>query len=167
MSGLVLRVKKLSEFAVLPVRGSAGAAGYDLAAASAGVVPARGRGLVATDLAVALPPGVYGRVAPRSGLAVKAGLDVGAGVIDADYRGPLGIVLFNHGDADWAYARGDRVAQLILERIEHADVVCVDDLDDTARGAAGFGSTGVAAGAPPPPPPAAAADADAKRPRPL
>ena len=113
---------------------------------------------MATDLAVALPPGVYGRVPPRSGLAAKAGLDVGAGVIDEDYRGPVGVILFNHSDADFAYARGDRVAQLILERIAHAEVALVDELDGTARGAGGFGSTGVAA-------PAPAAEADAKRAR--
>jgi hypothetical protein len=146
---------------VLPSRGSSGAAGYDLSASAAGVVPARGRGIVPTDLAVALPAGVYGRVAPRSGLAAKKGIDVGAGVIDEDYRGAVGVILFNHSDEPFAYAAGDRVAQLILERIAHADVVPVDDLDDTARGAGGFGSTGVSAA-----PPAADADADAnKRPR--
>ena len=158
MASLLLRVKKLSEHAVLPVRGSAGAAGYDLAASAAGVIKARGRGIVPTDLAIALPPGVYGRVAPRSGLAAKAGLDVGAGVIDEDYRGAVRVLLFNHSDIDWAYTRGDRVAQLILERIAHADVVAVDDLDSTERGAGGFGSTGVAA--------TPSADVDAsKRPR--
>jgi len=156
---LVLRVKRLSATAVLPSRGSSGAAGYDLSASAPGVVPARGRGIVPTDLAVALPAGVYGRVAPRSGLAAKKGIDVGAGVIDEDYRGAVGVILFNHSDEPFAYAAGDRVAQLILERIAHADVVPVDDLDDTARGAGGFGSTGVAAAAPP------EGDADAKRPR--
>lgn len=85
-----------------------------------------------------------GRVAPRSGLAVKHGIDTGAGVIDADYRGNVGVVLFNLGAEDYQVKRGDRVAQLILERIATPDIVEVDDLDATTRGAGGYGSTGKA-----------------------
>lgn len=81
--------------------------------------------------------------APRSGLAWKHSIDVGAGVVDADYRGPVGVVLFNHSDADFAVMPGDRVAQLVLERIATPDVAEVDDLDATVRGGGGFGSTGV------------------------
>jgi dUTP pyrophosphatase len=81
--------------------------------------------------------------APRSGLAVKHHIDVGAGVIDADYRGNVGVVLFNHADTDFSVSAGDRVAQLILEKIITPDVVEVDDLDATVRGAGGYGSTGV------------------------
>jgi len=106
------------------------------------VVPKNGRAIVPPDLSVALPPGVYGRVAPRSGLAVKKGIACGAGVIDGDYRGAVGVVLFNHGAEDFAVTRGDRVAQLVLERIATPAVVEVDSLDDTERGAGGFGSTG-------------------------
>jgi deoxyuridine 5'-triphosphate nucleotidohydrolase len=153
-SPLVLRVQKLSAHAVPPARASAGAAGYDLCAAYDGVVPARGRALLKTDIALAVPAGTYGRVAPRSGLALKAGIDTGAGVIDEDYRGNVGVILFNHSDVDFTFAVGDRVAQLVLERIAVADVEEVATLDDTARGAGGFGSTGVAAA-----PPAAAAGA--------
>jgi dUTP pyrophosphatase len=138
-----LLVKRLSEHAVLPCRGSAAAAGYDLSSAVEVVVPAGGRAVVCTDLAVGIPPGHYGRVASRSGLAAKHGIQVGAGVIDEDYRGPVNVVLFNHGAADLRVARGDRVAQLILERISTPPVEEVDALPDTARGAAGFGSTGV------------------------
>jgi dUTP pyrophosphatase len=148
-SGLVLRVQKLSAHAVPPARASAGAAGYDLCAAYDGVVPARGRALLKTDVAVAVPAGTYGRVAPRSGLALKSGIDVGAGVIDEDYRGNVGVILFNHGDADFAVKAGDRIAQLVLERIAVADVAVVEALDDTARGAGGFGSTGVSSSAAP------------------
>ena len=97
---LKLLCKKLTEHATLPVRGSAQAAGYDLASAYACVIPARGKGIAKTDLAIALPDGVYGRIAPRSGLAWKKHIDVGAGVIDQDYRGAVGVVLFNHGDQD-------------------------------------------------------------------
>ena len=82
--------------------------------------------------------------APRSGLAVKNFIDVGAGVVDFDYRGNVGVVLFNHADVDFTVSRGDRVAQLILERISMAPAVEVQELSDTTRGAGGFGSTGVA-----------------------
>ena len=82
-------------------------------------------------------------LAPRSGLAVKNFIDTGAGVVDYDYRGNVGVVLFNHGDEDFAVSRGDRVAQLILERISMAGAEEVEELSDTARGAGGFGSTGV------------------------
>lgn len=130
------------------MRGSKLAAGYDLSAAHECVIPARGKAIVKTDLAIACPEGTYGRIAPRSGLAAKNFIDTGAGVIDADYRGPVGVVLFNHAETDFAVKRGDRVAQLVLERIVTPDVVQVEDLDESERGAGGFGSTGVA-GAPP------------------
>ncbi|GLE02425.1 hypothetical protein PINS_up011263 [Pythium insidiosum] len=81
--------------------------------------------------------------APRSGLALKKFIDTGAGVIDADYRGNVGVVLFNHADEDFTIKRGDRVAQLILEKIAYADIDVVDEIEETERGAGGFGSTGV------------------------
>ena len=81
--------------------------------------------------------------APRSGLAWKHSIDVGAGVIDADYRGPVGVILFNHSDQDFAVKAGDRIAQLILERIVMPDVMEVEDLESTTRGSGGFGSTGI------------------------
>lgn len=107
------------------------------------VVPAGGKELVKTDLSIAIPFGTYARVAPRSGLAWKNFIDVGAGVVDYDYRGNVGVILFNHGKEDFVIKHGDRVAQLILEKIATPDVVEVDDLDETDRGAGGFGSTGV------------------------
>ena len=144
MSKPTLYVQRLSEAAVLPKRGSALAAGWDLAAAKACVVPAKGRAIVATDLSIATPEDCYARIAPRSGLAVKKFIDVGAGVVDADYRGAVGVVLFNHGEEDFAVAAGDRVAQLILERVHlDAQLEEVSALPETARGAGGFGSTGV------------------------
>ncbi|PWZ55862.1 Deoxyuridine 5'-triphosphate nucleotidohydrolase [Zea mays] len=81
--------------------------------------------------------------APRSGLALKHSIDVGAGVIDADYRGPVGVILFNHSDADFAVKPGDRIAQMIIEVIATPEVAEVEDLDATVRGDGGFGSTGV------------------------
>ena len=94
-----------------------------------------------TDISIAIPTGMYGRVAPRSGLAVKHFLDVGAGVIDCDYRGPVGVVMFNFSDKDFQVTAGDRVAQLIIEKIAMLPVEEVYNLDDTERGHGGFGST--------------------------
>ncbi|XP_020263074.1 deoxyuridine 5'-triphosphate nucleotidohydrolase-like [Asparagus officinalis] len=139
----LLKIKKLSENAILPSRASPLSAGYDLSSAVATKVPARGKALVPTDLSISIPEGTYARVAPRSGLAWKHSIDVGAGVIDADYRGPLGVILFNFSDVDFEVKAGDRIAQFIIERIMTPDVVEVEDLDSTARGAGGFGSTGV------------------------
>jgi dUTP pyrophosphatase len=137
-----LKVKKLSADAIAPLRGSAGAAGYDLFASKAVTIPARGKFIVPTDIAMAIPEGYYGRVAPRSGLAAKHHIDVGAGVIDCDYRGAVGVVLFNHADTAYEIAKGDRVAQLVITKIDTPEVIEVDDLEDTVRGAGGFGSTG-------------------------
>lgn len=112
--------------------------------AAAVTIPANGgRAIVPTDISIAIPPGTYARVAPRSGLAVKHGIDVGAGVVDYDYRGPLGVVLFNFGKEPFEVKAGDRIAQLVLERIVTPDVEEVEELDSTERGAGGFGSTGI------------------------
>lgn len=137
-----LQVKKLSDKARLPTRGSAFAAGYDVYAAKETVVPARGKVLVDTDISIAVPAGTYGRIAPRSGLASKHFIDTGAGVIDADYRGQVKVLLFNHAETDFGIKEGDRVAQLIIERIYTPEVVEVQELEESVRGAGGFGSTG-------------------------
>jgi dUTP pyrophosphatase len=137
-----LHFARLSEHAYEPTRGSEQAAGFDLRSAYEYTVPASGKAVVLTDIQIALPDGCYGRVAPRSGLAAKHFIDVGAGVIDQDYRGNVGIVLFNFGKEDFKVARGDRVAQLILERIFIPKLVEMKSLDDTDRGDGGFGSTG-------------------------
>jgi len=141
--GEVLLIKKLTEHATMPVRGSPLAAGFDLASAYDVVIPAGGKGIAKTDLAMKIPTTCYGRIAARSGLAWKKHIDVGAGVIDADYRGNVGVVLFNHGKEDLVINKGDRVAQLVLERISMMPAMEVEDLDSTERGAGGFGSTGV------------------------
>jgi dUTP pyrophosphatase len=138
-----LSVKLLSANAKLPTKANCDDAGYDLYAAHDLVIPARSRALVSTDIAVAVPYGSYGRISPRSGLALKNGIDVGAGVVDPGYRGALGVILFNHSDKDFQVTKGDRVAQLILEMIiPVANVVEVDTLPATNRGADGFGSSG-------------------------
>ncbi|KIW25350.1 deoxyuridine 5'-triphosphate nucleotidohydrolase [Cladophialophora immunda] len=137
-----LLIKKLSPDASTPTRGSAFAAGYDLYASKPITIPARGKALVSTDLSIATPEGTYGRVAPRSGLAAKHFIDTGAGVIDADYRGEVKVLLFNHGEADFQVNKGDRIAQLVLERIYTPEIVEVENLEESVRGAGGFGSTG-------------------------
>jgi len=142
--GTSLCVRRLRPSAALPVRGSGAAAGFDLAAAEAASVKAGGKAIVKTGWAIAIPWGTYARIAPRSGLAAKRMIQVGAGVVDYDYRGEVGVVLFNHGTEDFEVAVGDRIAQLVLEEISMAPCVEVESLDDTARGAGGFGSTGVA-----------------------
>ncbi|KAM5337812.1 deoxyuridine 5'-triphosphate nucleotidohydrolase, mitochondrial isoform 2-T2 [Glossophaga mutica] len=139
---LRLRFVRLSEHATAPTKGSARAAGYDLYSAYDYTVPPMEKALVKTDIQIALPAGCYGRVAPRSGLAAKHFIDVGAGVIDEDYRGNIGVVLFNFGKEKFEVKKGDRIAQLICERIYYPEIEEVQGLDDTDRGTGGFGSTG-------------------------
>lgn len=213
---LPLLIKRLTQAARLPTKGSPLAAGYDLYSSEENVVPARGKACIKTGISIAVPHGNYGRVgnitksflcaklyiAPRSGLAAKNFIDVGAGVIDEDYRGEgklyhrlgyrnkhvyldhstelnhvhpiyiiercqfasllqlmnclyflhiinflltyiVGVILFNHAETDFKVAIGDRIAQLIIEKITDTNIVEVDSLDETVRGAGGFGSTGV------------------------
>lgn len=137
-----LRFVRLSEHATAPTRGSARAAGYDLYSAYDYTIPSMEKALVKTDIQIAVPSGCYGRVAPRSGLAVKHFIDVGAGVIDEDYRGNVGVVLFNFGKEKFEVKKGDRIAQLICERILYPDLEEVQTLDNTERGSGGFGSSG-------------------------
>jgi len=138
-----MQVKLLTSTAVMPVRGSASAAGFDIAASEGTVVKARGQTIVKTGLSIAIPENTYARLAPRSGLAVKKSINVGAGVVDYDYRGEVRVVLCNHGDEDFTVSAGDRIAQLILERIVMAPCEEVSSLSATDRGEGGFGSTGV------------------------
>lgn len=137
-----LLVQKLGPDATTPTRGSAFAAGYDLYASTPTTVKAKNKALVSTSLAIAVPLGTYGRVAPRSGLASKHFLDTGAGVIDADYRGEVKVLMFNFSDVDYEVKQGERIAQLVLERIVTPEVVEVETLEASVRGAGGFGSTG-------------------------
>lgn len=139
-----LQFVKLSSRAVSPRRYSEGAAGLDLSSAQECIVPAGGNCLCDTDLQIALPPGCYGRIAPRSGLASKYGIDVGAGVIDRDYRGHIKVLLFNFGKQDYRVNIGDRIAQLICEKIVTPPVREVPLLNSTIRGDRGFGSSGYA-----------------------
>ena len=138
-----LKVQLLSPDDKAPTKGSITAAGYDIYASQHTVIPAHGQGLASTDISFTVPFGTYGRIAPRSGLAVKHGIQTGAGVVDRDYTGEVKVVLFNHSNKDFEINKGDRVAQLILEKIvDDAEVVVVNNLEETARGINGFGSTG-------------------------
>jgi dUTP pyrophosphatase len=151
-----LFVKKLTADAILPSRGSERAAGYDLSYSRSETItiPPQSRALVPIDIAIddiyvefngyyASPRTTYYlRIAPRSGLALKHGIDVGAGVVDQDYRGPIGVVLFNFGDKEFVINKGDRIAQLIIEMCEIFPVEESVELSTSVRGSGGFGSTG-------------------------
>jgi dUTP pyrophosphatase len=133
---------QLSGPARLPAYGSASAAGADLTAAEDALLPPGGRAAVGTGVVLALPPGHVGLVWPRSGLALRHGIDTLAGVIDSDYRGEVRVVLVNHGAEPFEIQPGDRVAQLLVQRVERATFHRADALAGTTRGAGGFGSTG-------------------------
>jgi len=134
--------------AIIPTRGSLGAAGYDLSSIEHKIVPARGSALISTGLRMQFPDDCFGHILPRSGLAVKHGIHVGAGVGDSDYRGVYHVMLFNHKDEDFEVMPGDRIAQLVLQRIylpKWQEVASLEEFEATARGDAGFGSTGIGA----------------------
>ena len=128
----------------LPAYATDGAAGMDVVAAEDVVLAPLARHAVATGLALAIPDGFECQVRPRSGLALKHGVTVAnaPGTIDSDYRGELKVILVNLGDATFAIHRGDRVAQLVLAPVVRGRWAEVAELDDTARGQGGFGSTG-------------------------
>jgi dUTP pyrophosphatase len=137
-----LSFEKLDPKAVLPTRGSQSAAGLDLYSIEAFTLNPKERRLIRTGLAVAIPEGFYGRVAPRSGLATHKGIDVLAGVIDADYRGEIGCLLYNAGEEAVDLPAQTKICQLIIEKIITPTAVWVDGLSNTSRGSGGFGSTG-------------------------
>ena len=114
----IVEVRRICKNAKLSVRGTARAAGHIMATAQAAVLPAQGKVLVKTGLAMALSPDYYGRIAHRSGLASKKPIDVEAGVIDSDYRGELNVILFKFGKEDFVVNMGDKIAQLIFEKIK-------------------------------------------------
>jgi dUTP pyrophosphatase len=143
-----LQVKRLVADVPLPTYAHDGDAGLDLAAAEDVELPAGGRAAVPTGLAVAVPRGWVGLVHPRSGLARRHGVTVAnaPGTIDAGYRGEVQVLLVNLGRDPVTLRKGDRVAQLVLQRVGRAEIVEVEALDGTTRGEGGFGSTGLATG---------------------
>ncbi|KAL7716723.1 Deoxyuridine 5'-triphosphate nucleotidohydrolase [Entamoeba marina] len=138
----VIKVKKLSEDAILPTRGSEKAAGLDLYSTIDFQIEAHSRQIIPMGISIEIPTSCYGRVAPRSSLTFNYGIDVGGGVIDEDYRGEIKVILFNHSNEIFNGKKGDRIAQLIIEKIENCSVVQVHDLSDTQRNQNGFGSSG-------------------------
>ena len=137
--------KRLRPEAELPAYARPGDAGMDLRSVEETVVPRGGRALVKTGLAMQLPSGYEAQVRPRSGLALKHGITVlnTPGTIDSGYRGEVGVILANFGDSDFPVAKGDRIAQLVIAPVTQAEVEETDVIDETDRGAGGFGSTGV------------------------
>jgi len=136
------KVKKLDLQATIPTRGSAQAAGHDLYANESKTIPARGQEVVRTGLSITPPSGTYGRIAPRSGMAVKHQIAVNAGVIHSDYTGEIQVVLANMSNEDYQVKNGDRIAQLIAEKIVESDSYEGRTLKNTHRGQQGFGRTG-------------------------
>lgn len=139
-------ITRLHDDLSLPAYAQPGDAGADLIAAESVVLEAGGgRAMVATGISVAIPVGYAGFVQPRSGLAAKHGVTClnTPGLIDSGYRGELKVILVNHDPTEsFEVRRGERIAQLVIQRVEQANFVLVDQLDDSARGSGGFGSTG-------------------------
>lgn len=137
--------QRIDENAHEPTRGTPQSAGWDLYASADTVIPKNNRTLINTSICIQLPAGCYGRIAPRSSLAVR-GIDVGAGVIDADYQGEIKVLLINATNADFMVRRHDKIAQLILEQYVSTSLKEIPDLKktfgNTQRGDGGFGSTG-------------------------
>lgn len=150
MNKMALKVKILDERAKIPKRATDGSVGYDIFALSDGVIKAKSRNLVDTGVTFEypifryyydIPILTYGQLKPRSSLAWKNKIDVGAGVLDNDYRGSVKVLLINNGDVDFEYKAGDAIAQLVIELALTPDIIVVDELSDTKRGEGGFGST--------------------------
>lgn len=137
---------RFAELDLMPRRMTGGAAGYDLKAAIDGdrLLYVGGRCVIPCGFSIAIPPGFEGQVRPRSGLAAKDGVTVlnAPGTIDSDYRGEVKVILVNHGASPVMIEAGDRIAQLVIARVEPTVMSVADDLPDTERGAGGMGSTG-------------------------
>lgn len=137
-----LRVRRLSDLAFIPKRGTSYAAGLDIYSPIDTVVIPGQRLLVKLDISLELENGTFGHILPRSSLSLKNGIHIGAGVIDSDYRGNVGVLLFNLSDEPFIVSRGDRIAQLVIKRYEMVEPEEVFESTETDRGIGGFGSTG-------------------------
>ncbi len=146
---LKVSIRRLPEALDLPLpeRATAHASGFDLRACVFGplVVPVGARALIPTGVAIAVPSGYEAQLRPRSGLALKSGVTLlnSPGTIDADYRGEVRVILVNHGTVPVTIARGDRIAQMVIQTVPDVDLEPVDELPETERGAGGFGHTGI------------------------
>lgn len=143
-SYMLIDIKKLSEKAQTPTRATNNAAGYDLYSAQDIIINTQERQLIKTDISMSIPEGYYGRIAPRSGLALKSGIDVMAGVIDSDYRGEIGVILLNTSKTTpFTIKCGDRIAQIIFEKYHAVEFRELTELKSSVRSSGGFGSTGI------------------------
>ncbi len=139
----VLKIKKFHPDAIIPKRANPGDAGLDISSVEDVIIPAKSWKLVDTGLGITVPKGTYGRLAPRSGVSTK-GIVINAGVIDAGYRNKIKCIMINLRDDDYEVKKGDRICQLILEKIvDECIIEEVDELEESVRGMNGFGSTGV------------------------
>jgi dUTP pyrophosphatase len=142
---MILKVFCSDNKSKIPYRASKGAAGFDLCSNDNFTIQPGNRMLISTGLIIQIPEGCYGRIAPRSGLSTK-GIDVGAGVIDEDYLGEIKVLLINNSLLEFKIMTGDRIAQLLIEKVFYPEIVVLDNKDDftkTERGEGGFGSTGI------------------------
>ncbi|RME53984.1 dUTP diphosphatase [Candidatus Woesearchaeota archaeon] len=139
---LVIPVKKLTDSATLPTYAKEDDAGLDLYSTHEATILPGERALIKTGIALAIPQGHAGLIWPRSGLSAKHGIDVLAGVVDAGYRGEVGVVLLNTGKNAVTLRKGERVAQLLIQPVNHAELKEVDTLPESQRAQGGFGSTG-------------------------
>ncbi|OPZ85813.1 MAG: Deoxyuridine 5'-triphosphate nucleotidohydrolase [Firmicutes bacterium ADurb.Bin419] len=145
MEKTIIKVKRLSEFAKLPEYAHEGDAGLDLFSTVDAIIPAGESKLITTDISLEMESGFEAQIRPRSGLALKSGITVlnTPGTIDSGYRGPVGVIIINHSKVDFEVVKGMKIAQMVIARYIHADIIEVSDLTDTERAAGGFGSTGV------------------------
>ena len=141
---MTLKFKRIHPDAVLPAYAHPSDAGMDIRSVADLVIPAGKRALVPTGLVMLLPPMYEAQVRPRSGLALKSGVTVlnTPGTIDSGYRGEVGVILANFGDDDFTVKKGDKIAQLVIAPVTQPEIVETDVVDETDRGAGGFGSTG-------------------------
>lgn len=137
-----MKIKRLSESASLPTRANKSDAGWDLYADEDMEIYPSTRATVSTGVSMAIPDGCVGLIWPRSGLAVKSGIDVFAGVVDSGYRGEVKVCLYNCGEKTFQIEPGDRIAQILIQKIEDVELVETDNLETTQRGDDGFGSSG-------------------------
>ena len=140
---MIIQIKKLGDDATIPTKSNISDAGWDLySSGMATIVYPHERKLISTDISIAIPDGYCGLIWPRSGLSVNSGIDILAGVIDSGYRGEVKVCMLNTSDTLVHIHPGDRVAQLIIQKVEDVSFTEVKNLDDTSRGDGGFGSTG-------------------------
>lgn len=138
-----VNIKKLNEDAVIPQYQTEGAAGFDLHASHSVIIPVGEHRLIKTGIAVELPPHFEMQIRSRSGLALKHGIQAHFGTVDHDFRGEIGVILFNFGVQPFKVGKDDRIAQAVINKFEKAQFSVVTELSETSRGNGGFGSSGV------------------------